>query len=553
MTRSLFRAASLAGLCLTCSVPGCAPGTPPAQAPSGPGGASVGAAPSRAAVLAAMKRATRFMAEKVSHHGGYVWRVLPDFSRRWGEMEAYDSMIWVQAPGTSSMGHVLLDAYRATGDLYYYDVAKQAADALVEGQRESGGWNYVVDFAGEESLRRWYETIGRSGWRLEEFQHYYGNSTFDDGATFEASALLLRIYLEKSDSRYQAPLARALDLVLGSQLKNGCWPQRYPMTPAHGALPQFPAHATFNDDVATNNIDLLLMAQRAGDALPSRLQGEGIASAIERAMECFLTLQLPAPNAGWGDQYDSQGRLAAARTYEPAALSTKRTAANVYQLLRFYAFTGDRRFLEHAEPALDWLDSVRQPPGVLPPGHTHPTYVAAGTNEPVYVHRRGSNAANGEYYADNNPAGTIGHSGQTRALDTDGLRQELARVAALPPLEGPNLERLAALPARHDALATPGWAGDLGSASAQGAPVSVTGVLSQLNEAGYWPAEFEQISNPYVGPGNAEPAEGDFSESYVGDRYDTSPYAPREPVVGISTQLYIQNMRALIAHLEASE
>jgi hypothetical protein len=35
-----------------------------------------------------MLKATRFMVEEVSTNGGYVWCYMPDFSRRWGEMEA---------------------------------------------------------------------------------------------------------------------------------------------------------------------------------------------------------------------------------------------------------------------------------------------------------------------------------------------------------------------------------------------------------------------------------------------------------------------------------
>ena len=50
-----------------------------------------------------MKRATRFMADEASVGGGYVWSALPDFSRRWGELEAKPTMIWVQPPGTGTM------------------------------------------------------------------------------------------------------------------------------------------------------------------------------------------------------------------------------------------------------------------------------------------------------------------------------------------------------------------------------------------------------------------------------------------------------------------
>ena len=45
--------------------------------------------------LAAMKNATKYMVETVSTNGGYLWNYLPDLSRRWGEMEAYDTMIWL--------------------------------------------------------------------------------------------------------------------------------------------------------------------------------------------------------------------------------------------------------------------------------------------------------------------------------------------------------------------------------------------------------------------------------------------------------------------------
>ena len=74
-----------------------------------------------------MKRATTFMVEKVAYKGGYVWSYLPDMTRRWGEMEATPTMIWIQPPGTPSMGHLFLDAYHATGDEYYYRAAEQVA------------------------------------------------------------------------------------------------------------------------------------------------------------------------------------------------------------------------------------------------------------------------------------------------------------------------------------------------------------------------------------------------------------------------------------------
>src|SRR5690606_4768057 len=99
---------------------------------------------------------------------GYVGIYMEDLSRRWGELEAYETMIWVQDPGTIDMGHLFMDAYNLTGNEYYYQAAKKAADAIIYGQHHTGGWNYMIDFAGEASLKQWYNTIGKNGWGFEE-------------------------------------------------------------------------------------------------------------------------------------------------------------------------------------------------------------------------------------------------------------------------------------------------------------------------------------------------------------------------------------------------
>lgn len=182
------------------------------------------AEPSRGKMLDTMKRATRFMVEKVAYNGGYVWAYLPDMSRRWGEMEAYPSMVWVQPPGTPTMGHLFLDAYHATGDDYYYQAAEQAAGALIAGQMDNGGWNYFIDFGGEASKKQWYATIGKNAWRLEEFQHDWGNATFDDAGTSEAMQFLLRLYVEKRDPKYLPALKKALNFVSTASIRSAAGP-----------------------------------------------------------------------------------------------------------------------------------------------------------------------------------------------------------------------------------------------------------------------------------------------------------------------------------------
>lgn len=493
---------------------------------------------SRAQILDTMKRATAFMIDRVSTNGGYVWSYLPDRSRRWGEMEAYDTQIWVQPPGTATMGHLFLDAYHATGDEAYYRAAEQAAGALIWGQLPSGGWNYLIDFGGDRSLRQWYATIGRNGWRLEEFQHYWGNATFDDAGTAESAKLLLRLYVEKRDPKYKPALDKAIQFVLDSQYPIGTWPQRFPLKSefSHHGKPDYTSFATFNDDVAAENIDFLLMCYQAlGEAR--------FLDPILRGMTAFLVTQQGAPQPGWGLQYTADLKPVGARTYEPDALVTHTSARNIELLIRFYRLTGETKFLARVPEAIDWLESLTLPAGVTPPGRTHPTFVALGTNKPLYVHREGSNVVNGRYYVDENPNNTIAHYSSFRAIDVPGLRRLYAEAKAVLP-DAVTKDS----PLRAAAGVKP-----LPKYFAVDAPASLTAdtVISGLNAEGYWLAPLGYNSHPYRGDGSTTPTPGDFSRTYVGDGTDTSPY-PDESLKGISIAAFIRNMSVLIRDLETA-
>ena len=492
----------------------------------------------RSQILEAMKRATVFMVEKVSTNGGYVWSYLPDLSRRWGEMEARDTQVWIQPPGTPTMGHLFLDAYHATGDEYYYQCAEKVAGALIWGQHPAGGWNYVVDFAGDRSLRDWYATVGRNGWRLEEFQYYRGNATFDDAGTAQASKFLLRLYTEKRNPAYRPALDRAIQFVLESQYPIGAWPQRFPLKSefAHQGKPDYTSYLTFNDDVAAENIDFLVMCYQA-------LGDPRLLDPINRGMNAFLVTQQGQPQPGWGLQYTPDLKPVGARTYEPDALVTHTTARNLELLIQFYRLTGETKFLARIPEAIDWLERVTLPASVAGQGRTHPTFVAIGTNKPLFVHREGSNVENGRYYANGNPENTLAHYGSFRRIDVAGLRTQYAEAKALRPAEaakdsplrpGAGLSRLAKY-----------FAVD------QRASATADSVISSLNAEGYWLVPLGTNSHPYRGKGSATPAPGDFSRTHVGDETDTSPF-PDDKIVGISTAAYVRNMSVLIRSLNGT-
>jgi hypothetical protein len=512
------------------------------------------AAATKEQALSTMKKATIFMVDKVSYQGGYVWSYLPDFSRRWGEMEAFPTMIWVQPPGTATVGHVLLDAYHATGDEYYYEAAKKAADALIKIQHKAGGWNYIGDLAGEKSLKKWYDTIGKNGWRLEEFQHYYGNATFDDAGTSEASQFLLRLYVEKNDKRYKRPVEKAFQFVLDSQYPIGGWPQRYPFAKpwTKAGHRDYTRDITFNDDVAGENIEFLLMVHQAlGDkrALP----------AIRRAMDCFVVCQQPAPQAGWGLQHDAVTlKPSGARTYEPEAYASHTTATNIGQLMNFYELTGDRKYLARIPEALDWLASIKLPDSVVSTRGRWPTFTEPGTNKPWFVHRKGSNVVNGQYYYDRDPTNTIVHYSSFRSVNIDGLRERYNRLVASNPEEISKDS-----PLKHGRRALPKYFStkdisvsdlNIGVLQASGGgddAAKTTTLVSTLNAEGWWPTPLVSTSRPYIGDGAPIPAPGDYSQTEVGDETDTSPFKTNDPRIGISTGTYVANMATMIRFLNA--
>ncbi|MET0357047.1 MAG: pectate lyase [Cellvibrio sp.] len=506
-------------------------------------------------VLQTMKSSSRFMMEKVSYKGGFVWSYLPDFSRQWGELEANRTMIWLQPPGTATVGHVLLDAFHATGDEYYYRAAEQVADAIIRAQLPSGGWNYVADFAGESSLRDWYATVGKNAWRLEEFQVYYGNGTFDDGGTIDAATFLLRMYLEKKNTTYRKPLTKAVDFVLKSQYHIGGWPQRFPPRKArhhHNGMPDYSAYITFNDDVANKNIEFLLMYKQAlGDA--------NVVEAIRRGMSSYLALQMKPPQAGWALQYDLSLSPAAARSFEPKSIATGTTVDNILHLIEFYRLTGDMKFLQSIPLALDWLETTKLPETEIKNGRDYAGNVEVGTGKFLYTHRRGSNVANGEYYVDYHHEKTLAHYGSTRRMDIAKLRAIYAEALALPAEElqknsvlnnGKYKELPKFFTFNSDISSDLNFRAQQTLANEDAAD-NTRRIINSLNKEGYWPTPLIYTSHPYKGepPKTELSKEERYAETMVGDEWDTSPYPTDKPVSGISTAMYIKNMSSLIRYL----
>ena len=494
-----------------------------------------------------MLKATRFMVEKVSTNGGYLWYYTPDLSRRWGEMEAYKTMIWLQNPGTTSVGHMLLDAYRATGDEYYYQAAAKAANAIVWGQSSEGGWNYVIDFAGDKSLKQWYNTIGKNGWRLEEFHHYYGNSTYDDNITSNAARFLLRMYVIKMDPAYKPALDKAISFILKSQYPIGAWPQRYPLMYdfTKEGHPDYTSYYTYNDDVIWQNIHFLIQCYLT-------LGEQRFLDPIKRAMNFYLISQ--DGSGGWGQQMDMNLETAGARTYEPKALLPRNTTAIVLQLLEFYQFTGDRKFLNPIPAAIHWLEQTVLPADKTENGrYTHAKFLELGTNKPLYPHRKGSNVKYGYYYVDGSDENLLSHYGGKSYIDIQELKNEYKRVSSMTAEEATRNS-----PLKEEAfngVGIPQSYYDISYERNTKIPdeSAVRTIIQSLDKENRWLVKHGMTSNPYIGDGKKQEPIDAYVKTMVGDETDTSPYRDPSDNEYISTGDYVKNMNGLINYVESTK
>jgi len=494
-----------------------------------------------------MLKATRFMVEKVSTNGGYLWYYTPDLSRRWGEMEAYKTMIWLQNPGTTSVGHMLLDAYRATGDEYYYQAAAKAANAIVWGQSSEGGWNYVIDFAGDKSLKQWYNTIGKNGWRLEEFHHYYGNSTYDDNITSNAARFLLRMYVTKMDPAYKPALDKAISFILKSQYPIGAWPQRYPLMYdfSKECHPDYTSYYTYNDDVIWQNIHFLIQCYLT-------LGEQRFLDPIKRGMNFYLISQ--DGSGGWGQQMDINLETAGARTYEPKALLPRNTTAIVLQLLEFYQFTGDRKFLNPIPAAIHWLEQTVLPADKTDNGrYTHAKFLELGTNKPLYPHRKGSNVKYGYYYVDGSDENLLSHYGGKSYIDIQELKNEYKRVSSMTAEEATRNS-----PLKEEAfngVGIPQSYYDISYERNTKIPdeSAVRTIIQSLDKENRWLVKHGMTSNPYIGDGKKQEPIDAYVKTMVGDETDTSPYRDPSDNEYISTGDYVKNMNGLINYVESTK
>ena len=345
-------------------------------------------------VEAALIKAVRFFHSEVGSHGGYLWQYSGDLTLREAEGKIWrDTLVWVQPPGTPTIGEAFLDAYEATGDKVCLDAALDAADVLVLGQMRTGGWAYQVELAPEFQ--------GQWGYRrapTAKARRWQKVTVLDDDTTPAAIRFLARLdkMLEFKDPNIHDAALYALKSVLLAQYPNGSWfgwwefypkpfsekeypvreasyPEDWPRKPGDSPV-KYPARYILNDDIVPDMLGTLLDVWNV-------YEDEQYLAAAKKAGDFLILAQMPDPQPAWAQHYDIDMYPCWGRKFEPPAITGAESQTVLESLLMLYRRTGEEKYLEPVPRALAYFKQSLLPDGSLS------RFYELQTNNPLFFNR----------------------------------------------------------------------------------------------------------------------------------------------------------------------
>ncbi len=342
--------------------------------------------PKKVEVTEAMRKAATYFRSEVAVHGGYVYFYSPDLQRRLGEGLATVTEIWVQPPGTPTVGMAYLKAWNATGDSLYLEAAREVGDALIYGQLQSGGWQNSINF-------------DPSGLRLERYRNGKGkgknNSSLDDGISQSALQMMIQLdaALDFQAKSVHEAAEYGLRSLLNAQFSNGAFPQvwnapveknqpeksaNYPNYNwrTEGRIKNFWDMYTLNDGLVGNVTDTLLEAAAVYD-------DPAYQAALAKLGDFLIIAQMPDPQPGWAQQYNRDMQPIWARKFEPPAVAGRESQDVMESLLKIYHLTKDEKYLAPIVAGVKYLERSLLQDGRLS------RYYELETNKPLYMQRTG--------------------------------------------------------------------------------------------------------------------------------------------------------------------
>ncbi len=315
----------------------------------------------------ALRKAVEYF-HSISTNGGYAGIYSLDLRKRYGEgfyEPAKPTEIWVQPPGTPSVGEVYLRAFKITGDTIYLKASVDAARALAWGQSKAGGWEHLAG-------------VGHMKKGVEKPVREKGRCSFDDDMTQGALSFLMDLDQVVDEPWLKESVDTGLQFMIKAQFENGAWSQWYPF------IGGYHDYYTFNDGAINDCIRLMLKAHTIYGK-------EEYLNSTRRGGDFIILSQLPPPQAGWAQQYTHDLKPAWARTFEPPGVCTLVTANNIRTLVNLYLYTKDEKYLKPIPKAVDWLENSKIGDNLWA------RLYEIGTNKPIYGDREDGNKVHYDY------------------------------------------------------------------------------------------------------------------------------------------------------------
>ena len=389
----------------------------------------------------ALKKAATYYRQTVASHGGYVYYYSLDLKDRWGEGKATKDDLFVQPPGTPTVGMAYLKAFAATGDKFYLDAVTEAAEALVYGQLQSGGWTQTIHFGAAKRLGKYRNGKG-GGWNV---------TSLDDDQTQAALAFLIRAdqALGFKHAAIHEAAEYGLKALLAAQYTNGAFPQGWrgpsekkPEKAAtfpdydwktEGKVKDYYAAYTLNDNLAGTVAEVLIAAHEA-------YKDDKFKVALAKLGDFLILAQMPDPQPGWCQQYNFDTVPIWARKFEPPAVTGWESQDVMHTLIRIARHTGEKKYLDPLPKALAYFNK-----SLLPDGRVA-RYYELKTNKPLYM-----DAKYQLTYDDTTAPDHYGWKQPARFDAIDKAHQDAKAGKPLPAAKAPTAKQVAAIVAELDA------------------------------------------------------------------------------------------------------
>jgi PelA/Pel-15E family pectate lyase len=334
-------------------------------------------------VREAMKKAATHYREKIASHGGYTYYTSLDLKDRWGEGKFDANTVFVQPPGTPTVGLAYLRAYAATKDTYYLDAARETANCLVYGQLQSGGWTQTIHFAKVNRMGKYRNGKGGN----------WNNSSLDDGQTQAALLMLIRAdaALKFEDATIHEATEYGLNALLKAQYANGAFPQIWsaPVPEKPILKAKFPEYDWKTEGRVKNYFDYYTLNDNlAGTIATTLIEAHTVYQlpkyeiALKKLGDFLIAAQMPDPQPGWCQQYNYEMVPIWARKFEPPAITGWESQDVMETLIRISHYTGEKKYLEPIPRALEYYTK-----NLLPDGRAA-RYYEFRTNKPLYMDER---------------------------------------------------------------------------------------------------------------------------------------------------------------------